>query len=121
MLLSINFQDQMSNIYDQLASSQSLLEDQKNTLLIPFKSNLCDSMAEYIPSCEFSNNVDATDNSYEYISGGIVNAVHEFSKSLQSFWSQELQGKASNQTFAEVRAFLMSQTHKTQFTEHFIY
>lgn len=59
--------------------------------------------------------MDPSDDSYEYISGGIVNAVHEFSKTLHSYWDTELDGRESNITLVELRTFLNSKTHKTQF------
>jgi len=59
--------------------------------------------------------VDPSDDSYEYISGGVVNAVHEFSKTLHSYWNTELLGKESNITLEELKSFLNSKTHKTQF------
>ncbi|CAD8050075.1 unnamed protein product [Paramecium sonneborni] len=115
--LQEDFQDQLSVIYDQLASSSSLLEEQKNSLLIPFRSSLCESNPSLVPSC--STNLEASsDNSQDYVSGGIVDMVHEFSKTLKTFWQTNDYAIIDE---IQLEQFLSGQVHTTEFIHHFLF
>ncbi|CAD8159175.1 unnamed protein product [Paramecium octaurelia] len=116
--LQNGFQDQLSVIYDQLASSTSLLEEQKNTLLIPFRSSLCESDPTLVPACTNSFAPASSDNSLDYISGGIVDMVHEFSKTLKTFWQSNDYAITDED---QLEHFLSGQVHTTEFTHHFLF
>ncbi|CAD8051238.1 unnamed protein product [Paramecium sonneborni] len=116
--LQEGFQDQLSVIYDQLASSASLLEEQKNSLLIPFRSSLCESDPTLVSSCTSSLESSSSDNSLDYISGGIVDMVHEFSKTLKTFWQSN---DYAITDYNQLESFLSGQVHTTQFIHHFLF
>ncbi|CAD8134451.1 unnamed protein product [Paramecium octaurelia] len=116
--LQEGFQDQLSVIYDQLESSTSLLEEQKNTLLIPFRSSLCESDPTLVPACTNPQESISSDNSLDYLSGGIVDMVHEFSKTLKTFW--QLNDFAITDE-DQLEKFLSGQVHTTEFVHHFLF
>ncbi|CAK71269.1 unnamed protein product (macronuclear) [Paramecium tetraurelia] len=116
--LQEGFQDQLSVIYDQLQSSTSLLDEQKNTLLVPFRNSLCESDPTLVPACTNPLETNSSDNSLDYLSGGIVNMVHEFSKTLKTFW--QLNDYAITDE-NQLEKFLSGQVHTTEFVHHFLF
>ncbi|CAD8054058.1 unnamed protein product [Paramecium primaurelia] len=116
--LQEGFQDQLYDIYDQLSSSTSLLEEQKNTLLIPFQSSLCESDPTLVPACTIPLESTSSDYSLDYLSGGIVDMVHEFSKTLKTFW-QITDFAITDED--QLEKFLSGQVYTTEFVHHFLF
>ncbi|CAD8203797.1 unnamed protein product [Paramecium octaurelia] len=131
------FQDAMRGIYDSLASQSGLLESQKKELLMYFEDSLCNYMSEEIPFCtirvsnqNFSvpDSFKATygnpwleDNNFDYLSGGITGCVQEFTKTLNLYFSKEIQSKQLQvKTISEAVSFLKTQIHINQFVEYFL-
>lgn len=59
------------------------------------------------------------DNNYEYISGGIINMVHEFVKTVISYYPNELQGLLDLDSEQKIKEFLNSTVHITQFINYY--
>lgn len=127
----------MAAIYDSLAGDSGLLETQKKELLNYFENNLCLFMLAEIPFCEVKISSDASfavpesfvqkygkpypqDNNYEYISGGIINTVQEFAKTLQTNFAKEKQYRELESEERVIREFLNTTVHVNQFIEYFL-
>ncbi|CAD8046089.1 unnamed protein product [Paramecium sonneborni] len=132
------FQDSMKQIYDSLIGNSGLMQAQKIELLMYFEQSLCNFMSSEIPFCNIQIKSDANfsvpqnfideygqpvaeDNNYEYVSGGIINMVQEFSKNLQMYYYTELVSKKlSNDSLLEISQYLRSKVHITQQVEYFL-
>ncbi|CAD8115189.1 unnamed protein product [Paramecium sonneborni] len=131
------FQDSMRNIYDSLASQSGLLEAQKKELLMYFEDSLCNYMSEEIPFCTIrvsNQNFSVPqsfittfgkpwleDNNFDYLSGGITGCVQEFTKTLNLYFSKEIQLKQMQvTTLSETVSYLKTQIHLNQFVEYYL-
>ncbi|CAD8137834.1 unnamed protein product [Paramecium pentaurelia] len=132
------FQESMKQIYDSLIGNSGLMQTQKTELLMYFEQSLCNFMSPEIPFCNIQISSDfnftvpksfidqygqpiAEDNNYEYVSGGIINMVQEFSKTLQMYYYTELVNKMlSNDSAFEISQYLRSKVHITQQVEYFL-